>query len=80
MSRSRVGEFNIEAQENVKGWSQLCMQVELEAGLWLARLGRYRGHQSCADSGLVVAGTEGPSGHSISQAVGGRLPSSCAHH
>lgn len=60
VSRSRVGEFNIEAQENVTGWSQLCVHVELKAGLWLARLGRHRGHQSCVDSGWVVAGTEGP--------------------
>lgn len=61
VSRSRVGEFNIEAQENAKGWSQVSVHVELEGGLWVARLGRHRSHQSCVDSGLVVAGTEGPS-------------------
>lgn len=61
MSRSRVGEFNIETQENATGCSQLYVHVELEAGLWLARLGRQRGHKSCADSGWVVTGTESPS-------------------
>lgn len=44
--RSRVGKFNIEAQENAMGWSQLCVHVELKAGLWLAKLSGHRGHQS----------------------------------